>query len=303
MQKQRILITGATGFVGRYLFTQLTEQGREPIGISKNGGTVAGRPVAAAEITDEKALNAFLDQNPVDYIFHLACFIPRIQDKDDFHNCWLVNAFGTRNLMRAAAAHGVKRFVYASSQTVCNGAHRTNVKEDDIEAPNSEYGVTKLAGEHLCKIHAARSMSLIILRYSSVYGFGQLPSVVLSIFVEKIMNHQPVTVWGDGGSTYDFVYVKDVAEATILTGLSDQTGIFNIGSGRETSVKTLADALKKLCPRAVITYDPSRPDAGRRFCFNIEKLQTTFGFTPRYRLADGLREYLNMFHESICLKK
>ncbi|MCP4710672.1 MAG: NAD(P)-dependent oxidoreductase, partial [Planctomycetes bacterium] len=266
MEASRILVTGATGFIGRYLFEQLAGRGYEVTGLSKNGGTAAGRTIAAVDITDELAVEEFFGQNQFDIVFHLACYIPREGHDEPFESCWRINGVGTRNLVRQAAAGGVKRFVYTSSQTVCNGAGKTYVKED-FESPDGEYGVTKLAGEHLGRIYAGETMQMIVLRYSSVYGFGEMAATVIPKFLQKISRNQPLKIWGDGSSTFDFIYVKDAVELTLKAGLSEETGIFNAGSGEPTSIKVLADTLAELCPQADITFDESQVDVGRRFCF------------------------------------
>ncbi|MCP4712215.1 MAG: NAD(P)-dependent oxidoreductase [Planctomycetes bacterium] len=302
MEFSRILVTGATGFIGRYLFEQLVERGYEVLGISKKGGAVAGRTITALDITDELAVNEFLGKNRFDIIFHLACYIPREGHDKPFESCWRVNGVGTRNLVRAAAGGGGKRFVYTSSQTVCHGAGRTYVKED-FEAPGGEYGVTKLAGEHLGRIYAGETMSLIILRYSSVYGFGEVAATVIPKFLEKICRNQPLKIWGDGSSLFDFIYVKDAVELTLKAGLGNEVGIFNAGSGEPTSVKVLAETLAGLCPEANITFDESQADAGRRFCFDMEKTRKTFNYLPRYSLKDGLKEYLGELAKSTCLNQ
>ena len=302
MEISRILVTGATGFIGRYLFAQLTGRGYAVTGLSKHGGTAAGRPIAAVDITDESAVNEFFGKHRIDMVFHLACYIPREGDENSFERCWRVNGAGTRNLVRAAAAQGVKRFIYTSSQTVCTGAGRTYVSED-VESPSSEYGVTKLAGEHLSRIYSADFMRLVILRYGSVYGSGQVPATALTKFVEKSAQKEPLTIWGDGGSTYDYIYVKDAVELTMKAGLSDEVGVFNVGSGEPTSIKVLAETLAGLCPGVKIFFDESKPDAGRRFCFDMEKTRKTFGCAPRYSLRDGLKEYLGERAQTTCLNQ
>ena len=146
-------------------------------------------------------------------------------------------------------------------------------------------------------------MSLIILRYSSVYGFGEVAATVVPKFLEKVCRNQPLMIWGDGSSTFDFIYVKDAVELTLRAGLSDETGVFNAGSGEPTSVKVLAETLAGLCPEANITFDESQADGGRRFCFDMEKTRKVFNFTPRYSLREGLKEYLSELAKSTCINQ
>ena len=299
--KPSALVIGASGYVGRNLCKAVSGHCRVYGTYFRHSGVFVGER-AWVDIRDKGAVTKLFEQCRPDVVFHLACYIPREGHDQPFENCWQVNGVGTRNLVRGAAAGGVKRFVYTSSQTVCNGAGWTYVKED-FEAPGGEYGVTKLAGEHLARIYAGEKMSLIILRYSSVYGFGEVTATVIPKFLEKGCRNQPLKIWGDGSSTFDFIYVKDVVELTLRAGLSDETGIFNVGSGEPTSVKFLAETLAGLCPEANITFDESQADAGQRFCFDMEKSRKAFGCAPRYSLKDGLKEYLGELAKSTCLNQ
>ncbi|MFH0816614.1 MAG: NAD(P)-dependent oxidoreductase [Methanobacteriota archaeon] len=295
-EPETILVTGATGFIGRELMEVLKERGQKVVGISRGGGSVAGQKAHAVDISDIAALKKFLKGKTFSQIYHLAAYVPNGKSEEELERCARVNVIGTRNLLECARMCGAKRFVYTSSYSVCNGKSRLGADESVMD-PGNEYGVTKMVGELLCRRNGDPKMKVIILRFSSVYGPGQEPHFVLPRFMAQLKKCEEVVIWGDGKDSFDFLYVKDAAEAVVLAGSSTYEGVVNIGSGKETSVKRLAEDLVKMFPRAKIRFDRSKPSSGKRFCFDISRARKVLKFSPAYTLKAGLKEY--KYHEEL----
>jgi UDP-glucose 4-epimerase len=219
-----------------------------------------------------------------------------------------VNIDGLLNLLQAAHEAGVGRFVYVSSGGVVYGEPETRpTPESSPKVPESPYGVTKLAGEqYLYYYHRVHGMEYAALRYSNVYGPRQDPhgeAGVVAIFSTRLIRGQPLTIFGAGEQTRDYVYVGDVVAANMLLSdhefprarSLDDRG-FNVGTGIETSVNELADLLMQASERQVkIEHAAARPGEVMHSSLDSARLRG-LGWEPRTALVDGLRETYNWIH-------
>jgi len=150
-----------------------------------------------------------------------------------------VNVLGALNVLRAAIAAGARRIVYASSAAVYGDPERLPVSERDATRPISEYGASKLAFEHYLSAHGARGLiEYAALRYANVYGprqRGDGEAGVVAIFTQRMLGGEPVTIFGDGTKTRDYVYVGDVVEATLRAAAGPSGVVANVAWGREVS--------------------------------------------------------------------
>jgi UDP-glucose 4-epimerase len=211
-----------------------------------------------------------------------------------------INIMGLLNLLEAAVRGGVRRFVYVSSGGVVYGEpEELPVSETATKQPLSPYGVSKLTGEHYLhfyrQIHGLEAVSL---RYSNVFGPRQDPhgeAGVVAIFGRSVLEGRPITVFGDGEQTRDYVYVGDVAEANLLAARVDVSDsmtmddvAFNVGTGVETSVNELASGVMRVARREVpVERAPARPGELMRSCLNPSRLEG-LGWRPAGGLEDGL---------------
>jgi UDP-glucose 4-epimerase len=214
-----------------------------------------------------------------------------------------VNVVGTLNVLESCVAAGVPRLVYASSMTVYGEPHDVPTPEAARCEPLSYYGVTKYAAERYVHIAGARTdiqLSVTSLRMFNVYGERQSLSNpyqgVLAIFIGKVLRGEPITIHSDGKQTRDFVYAGDVVDAWLRV-LDDPEAtanrVFNVGSGRETSVAELADAVGSAAGiRSDVRFAPAQLGDIRRSAADVRALERATGWSPRTGLEDGLARTL-----------
>lgn len=296
----KILITGSTGFIGKYLFRRLIDLNHNVFGISRAGGKIDGRKIYSLDLTDLDSLNNIFAKNRFDIVFHLAALIPKGSESIDLRKYFKINVLGVNNLLTISEKHKVKKFIYSSSGSVYSRKVTVMPAREDHSSPENIYGVTKLAGENLCEISRINNkVKTICLRYSSVFGYGQEPSSVLPHFIKKAMDGEQIVIFGSGARTQDFIYIKDVVEANMKAAFSKAVGIYNIGSGRKTSVIALAKTIKKVFSEngSGIVFNGIENEDKSRFVLDITKAKNELGFLPEYTLELGLKD-LKMIYEN-----
>ncbi len=303
----RVLVTGGAGFIGSHLVDALIARG-DSVRILDNFSTGSMDNVnAAAELVQgdvsdwETVRTAVTD---CDLVFHEAALVSvpySIENPTLNHE---TNVTGTFNVFEAARQEEIRRVVYATSSAVYGNRPGLPKLESDPPAPISPYAAAKLMTEqYAAAFNACYDIECVGLRYMNVYGPRQNPgspySGVLSIFAERAMKGQGVTVHGDGGQTRDFVNVRDVVQANLLasTAAFDPAAcIFNVGLGEQTSLNQIVDVLGTItgAPLAV-TYGDERPGDIRHSCADITQARQTLSFDPQVDLLTGLRETLAWF--------
>jgi UDP-glucose 4-epimerase len=208
------------------------------------------------------------------------------------------NIGGTLNVLMAARDASVRRVVYTSSASVYGNARHLPVNEDDATNMLSPYAVSKYGGENYCKaFYESYDVPVASLRYSNVYGPSQRPDnpycgVVAKFFSAVMAGQQPV-IHGDGEQTRDYTYVADAVEATLLAAVSPRAEgqVYNVGTGRETSVNQLAELIIRISGHNVHPRHVDRRDIDniRRRVLNIEKARGELRWTPEATLENGLR--------------
>ena len=283
------LITGASGLIGSRLCRTLAEEGSNVVGL------IHSHPVAihsnlrtdTCDLIDYDSVNAIVSLYKPDTVFHFAAHLPSTPNPDFIR----VNVLGTSNLLDTCYRNGVKNFIYASSMSVYSAPPEyLPVDEKHPTRPDDVYGKTKLIGELLCECYS-RVMRTMIVRFSSVFGAGDNSRVAYH-FMKVAVSGQPILVDGDGSQSSDFIYVDDAVRGAILALEKGKSGeVYNIGSGKETSVFELAYHINRLvnpAPGVLLSRKPAtRPF---RFVADIRKAREKLGYEPS-GLEDGLREY------------
>ncbi len=300
----RVLVTGGAGFIGSHVADGYLSAGHEVVVLdSLVHGRLENIPTGAefvhADIRDPEA-GELLRTGGFDIMNHHAAQMDvRISVTDPRFDA-SVNLDGLLNLLEAARAGGVKRVVYVSSGGVVYGEpEQRPTPETAPKLPESPYGVSKLAGEqYLYYYHRIHGLEYRALRYSNVYGPRQDPhgeAGVVAIFSTKLLNEDPLLIFGDGEQTRDYVYVGDVVRANLLLSEGhlpaakslDQRG-FNVGTGVETSVNELARTLIRVSKQEVgMEYDEPRPGELRHSSLDTARLQR-LGWTAATSLEEGL---------------
>ena len=297
MIMKRSLITGGAGFIGSHIVERLLNDGHEVV-VVDNFST--GRPQNLAHMADNPRLTVFqcdiaeagaLDGkfDDVDWVFHMAALadiVPSMQNPMEYFRA---NVVGTANVLEAARAAGVKRFIYAASSS-CYGipdAYPTS-ESADIR-PQYPYALTKRLGEELA-LHWAQvyDMPAMAIRMFNVYGPRSRTSgtygAVFGVFLAQKLAGEPYTVVGDGTQTRDFTFVSDVASAFITAANSDVVGeTMNVGSDNTYSVNRLVELLG-----GEVTYVPKRPGEPDCTFADTEKIRRLLGWSAKVSLEEGV---------------
>ncbi|RME75172.1 MAG: SDR family oxidoreductase, partial [Chloroflexi bacterium] len=297
------LVTGGGGFIGSHVVEALLERGfavrvldNLSTGHRENLAAVQGRiEFIEGDIREPETAARAVDG--VSLVFHLAAVVSVPWSMAHPLETEQVNTAGTLCLLEAAQKAGVRRLVFSSTCAVYGDDPTLPKTEAMPPAPVSPYAVSKLAAEGYCRIFAAAlGLETVVLRYFNVFGPRQDPSSpysgVISIFVDRLRRGQPVTIYGDGEQTRDFVYVGDVAQANLRAALApDVSGqIFNIGTGRAVTVNHLFAVLSGLLnyphpPR----YEPPRAGDIRHSYADPSLARSRLGWSAQVAFEEGLR--------------
>lgn len=299
-----ILVTGGAGFIGSHLCEALVRQGHQVTCVDNlSSGSVDNLPHAPnvqfvlADVNRWEAFKKF-DRHYYDAVFHYAATVG-VRVTEENPERVLADVHGLHNIERLARAGKVGKVIYASSSEVYGSSQQQPLREDAGFAAWSPYTAVKMYGEHLFRaLWEKTRVPAVSLRFFNVYGPRQRGSgygFVAAQFIEQALSGQPLTVFGDGQQTRDFVYISDNVTAAIAALKSDVASgeIINIGTGRETSVLDLAkqvlrvtSADRKLAPRHL----PGRKIEIRRRCADIAKMKSLLGITCSTSLEEGLRK-------------
>jgi UDP-glucose 4-epimerase len=290
-------VTGGCGFIGVNLARNLRAAGFEPIaydnlstGRLADGETAGYADVIEADVLDADALAAAAAG--VHGVVHLAARTGVVDSVNDPRGDLHVNVEGTMNALLAARDGGAEAFVFASS-----GAPLGSVEPPGHEGiaprPLSPYGASKLAGEGLCSAFAGSyGLAATALRFTNVYGpFSYHKGSVVAAFMKRIIDGDPLVIYGDGKQTRDFLYVDDLCAAVIaVLERKPMGGLFQLGTGTETSVSDLVERLLALFPDRDIDvrHEPARAGEIARAFSDISQAREALGYDPSTDLDEGL---------------
>ncbi len=302
---RRVLVTGGAGFIGSHVADAYLARGHEvwvvdDLSSGRRENVPEGARFHEMSVEDPGIRDLFREVG-FDVVNHHAAQIDVRTSVDDPVFDARVNTLGLLNLCEGAREVGATRFVYVSSGGVIYGEpEEIPTPETAPKLPLSPYGVSKLSGEHYLHYYReVHGLEYVALRYANVYGPRQDPhgeAGVVAIFSSRLEANEPLTIFGDGEQTRDYVYVGDVVSANMKAselGLSENGGIdavaYNVGTGVGTSVNRLADALEGVAGRRPgREYRGERPGELRHSTLDVEKLRSR-GWSPRTDLKEGLR--------------
>jgi UDP-glucose 4-epimerase len=298
-----VLVTGGAGFVGSNLVRALVDaKARVTVLDDFYTGHEENLPPGAANLTvvrgsvTDAELVGRLSRGAT-WVFHEAArniIVSTKNPREDYE----VNIGGTLNVLLAAREHGVKRVIYASSASVYGNPRYLPINEDDATNMLSPYSVSKFAGESYCKVfYESYGVSTAAVRYSNVYGTMQRPDNpycgVVAKFFAAAMSGEAPRIHGDGEQTRDYTHVDDVVDATLLAAVSPRADgqVYNVGTGRETTVNQLADVIIRITGANVAPTHVDRRDIDniRRRVVNTEKIRRELRWVPSLTLEAGLR--------------
>jgi UDP-glucose 4-epimerase len=304
---KKVLVTGGAGFIGSHMVDRLVNDGHDVRVIDDlstgrldniQGHLGSGKvDFVKGDIRDASIVRKTLDD--VDVVVHLAALtsVPFSVENPDL--TFDVNVLGTLNLLRSSIEEQVDRFVFASSCAVCGDPEFLPVNEEAPTNPISPYAESKLLAERYCLgFNERQLLGSVVLRFFNVYGPRQGMndySGVITRFIEFSKQGLPLVIYGDGSQTRDFVNVKDVVEAVLASVKSSKAKgeVFNIGSGKPTSINELAKTVLELAGLDLeIRYEKSRAGDIKDSYADISKAKALLGFEPKVSLKAGLQALL-----------
>ncbi|HEU4685489.1 MAG TPA: SDR family oxidoreductase [Nitrospira sp.] len=305
----KVLVTGGAGFIGSHVVDRLIQEGHEVI-VVDNLSTGKRRNLNRAarfyksDIQSWRLERIYRNERP-NVVMHLAAQMDVRKSVEDPMFDAQVNILGTLNVLQQSVKHGVRKVVFSSSGGAIYGEQDVYpAPETHPTRPLSPYGLSKLCGEqYLSYFQRIGGLQVVSLRYANVYGPRQDPegeAGVVAIFIQKLLNNEQPVINGNGRQTRDFVYVEDVVEANLAVMGQDTEGIYNVGTGQETSINDLFRILVQHTGSSCKeVHGPAKKGEQARSVIDSSKLRHEMSWEPKMNLADGLKRTVEYFRERL----
>ncbi|AQT68337.1 UDP-glucose 4-epimerase [Anaerohalosphaera lusitana] len=301
----KVLITGGAGFIASHIVEHFAGKAEITVLDNLRSGyrrNLEGRDVEFIEgsITDRAAVKRAVAG--ADYVFHLAAMVSVPESMQQPSECVDINVHGLLNVLKESAAADVKKLVFSSSAAIYGDNPTVPKLENMLPEPKSPYAITKLDGEYYCRMFAEEGrLETCCLRYFNVFGPRQDPNsayaaAAVPIFISKALANEPITIFGDGTQTRDFIYVKDIVAANIYAAANENCrGVYNVAYGKRLSINDLAERIIRLTgSKSEIHYAPERPGDVKHSQACIDQIVQA-GFTPDCDFDSGLLATIDYF--------
>ena len=300
-----ILVTGGAGFIGSHVADTLLDEGHEvhvldDLSTGRRWKVPEAAPLFEHDIRSDGAA-ALLAEHQYDCLVHHAAQMNVRKSVEDPSFDADVNIRGLLNLMETGLDHGLQKVIFASTGGAIYGEPEyTPQDEDHPLRPLSPYGVAKLASEKYLHYYQTQyDLDAVSLRYANIYGPRQNPhgeAGVVAIFTKEMLGGGQPVINGPGEQTRDYVYVGDVVRANLAALAYDGSGVFNVGTGRETGVNVLFRLLRAETGADVEeTHGPAKPGEQQRSVLGYENAERDLGWTPQVPIEDGLARTVDWF--------
>ena len=296
----RVVVTGGAGFIGSHVVDRLIDKGAEVVVVDDlSNGRSENIPVGTRlvhhDVSMEDTPGVIASLGP-DVVIHAAAQASVAVSTSSPLRDAKVNILGTLGVMEGARLAGTRKFVYVNTGGALYGDVSHPCREDEPISPKSPYGLSKWTAERYLDAFLPPSMTLTVLRLANVYGPRQRDdgeAGVVSIFLGRMVNGQPIEIHGDGEQTRDFVYVEDVADAVLLAAGADRRLILNVGTGTAISINELFETLAKLTGYSgQVVNTEARIGDVRNSALDISAARRELGWSPTTGLEDGLQATL-----------
>lgn len=300
----RVLITGGAGFIGSHIVEHFHQKAEVRVLDNLRSGFTRNLSGFDCELIEGSILDRETVRRAmagVDCVFHLAAMISVPESMQKPIECNEMNTKGTLVVLEEAARAGVKKLVFSSSAAIYGDNPTVPKLETMPPEPKSPYAITKLDGEFYCRIFSEeRQLPTVCLRYFNVFGPRQDPksqyAAAVPIFIDRALKNEPITIFGDGEQTRDFIFVKDVVAANVFFATqSNKTGVFNVAYGKRIMISELARMICRLtASRSEIRYGPERSGDVKHSCASIDKICGA-GFVSLENLENHLSQTIEFF--------
>jgi UDP-glucuronate 4-epimerase len=309
--KNRLLITGAAGFIGSNLSDSMLYCGHEIMGIDNfdpfYNRTVKEGNISAAltnpnfrfregDILDSSFLDKCLSEFRPEIVIHLAAKAGVGPSLLNPHEYYQVNVMGTLNLLEAMRRNDIKNLVFASSSSVYGNNQKIPFSETDtVDSPISPYAASKKAGELLCHtFHHLYQFNIICLRFFTVYGPRQRPDLAIHKFVRAILNDEAISIFGDGSNSRDYTYIDDITDGINMAVLNcSGFEIVNLGGSQPVALLQLVSLIEQSThKKAKINFLPMQKGDVNRTSADISKAEMILNFSPKVNIETGISKYI-----------
>jgi len=302
----RILLTGGAGFIGSHLLERLLARGEDVTvlddfndyydpAIKRRNLPKGGFRLVERDLRDAAPLVGELKPDVLIHLAARAGVRPSLRDPALYES---VNVAGTLGLLEACRRGGVGRVVFASSSSVYGDGKVPFSEADDDLRPVSPYGVTKLLGEHYCRIYSGlHGLKITCLRFFTVYGPRQRPDMAIHAFTAAIAAGREIPMFGDGSTERDYTYVDDIQQG-ILGALDhpEPFAVYNLGESRVTTLKRLIELIgERVGRKPVIKPMPEQPGDVKRTFASIDRARKNLGYDPKTPVEEGLTRFVEWF--------
>ncbi|MBI4131365.1 MAG: NAD-dependent epimerase/dehydratase family protein [Nitrosarchaeum sp.] len=289
----KILVTGASGFIGSHLMKYLSRNNKVH-GLSRSKKS---QNIFQISLSDKQKLARHMKKNKYDLVIHLAASLEESVPFDMF----IKNCVSTANVLECCAETNVAKVVFSSSQLVYGKSIYLPIDEDHPKNPINNYALSKLICEEICKMYYnTYGLSIQILRLSSVYGPGQSPKYIIPTMMLNSVNNKDIKIhhYKNGLQLMDFVHVKDVCKAISLACKSkSKFGIYNIASGKPITANDIADKISQIIQIHTISTSINRET--NHLFYDISNAESELGFKPVVKLE---KKILKEIYKSIVSK-
>lgn len=299
----KTLVTGGAGFIGSNITQHLLAEGHSVTVLdnflSGHRGNLDLFPevnLIEGDVRDEEAVKRAMEG--VEVVFHLAASVGNKRSIDHPIDDAEINVIGTLRVLEAARKAGARKVVFSSSAGIFGELMTLPIREDHRVEPDSPYGASKLGAEKACLAYSKLyPMETVCLRYFNVYGVNQRFDAygnVIPIFAHRLLQGEPIIIFGDGEQTRDFVNVRDVVQANYRAAMArGVSGAFNIASATRITINRLAQMMAQAGGiESKIEYAAPRQGDVRHSLADISLAREGFGFVPVVQLEEGLTEYM-----------
>ncbi len=307
MSKTKVVVTGGAGFIGSHIVEYWNNEGAEVHVIDNlRSGFLSNVNIFPKVIFHQESITereiVFNVMKNVDYVFHLAALVSVPESFEKPHECFKINVDGLLNVLEAAKEYQAKKIVFSSSAAIYGDNSQSPQTIDMKPQPKSPYGITKLDGEYYLNMYNEMyKLGAVSLRYFNVFGPRQDPAsqyaAAIPIFVQRALKNLPITIYGDGEQTRDFIFVKDAVQANILAATNTAVnGIFNVAGGKAISINEIVNVvLDETKSSSKIVYEKERTGDIKHTLASIKETEEKLDFKPNVNLMDGLRETIKYF--------